>query len=104
MSEFVGSNFSMPEPEEQPPPTNPPTAATKVFYASMSENVPMTTSLLPSTLKPPLDSEPILAVPLAALCPPTLHVNAPHFSSIHEEYLAEQEGLRRMAEKVQEAE
>ena len=73
----------------------------------MSENDPTTFSLFTNIPEPEpnlLNSEPIAAVPLAALCPPSLHSNAPHFSSIQEEYIAEQEGLRRMAEKVQEAE
>ena len=67
----------------------------------------MSFSPLPSIAEPepaPKNSEPIAVVPLTALCPLTLHSNAPQFSSVHEEFLAEQEGLRRMAEKVQEAE
>ena len=107
MSEHVDSNFTAPEVEMEMPRTKFSTAATHVFYASMSENEPMTFSPLPSIPKPEPDpeiSEPIAVVPLAALCPPILHSNAPKFSSIHEEYIAEQEGLRKMAEKVQEAE
>ena len=79
-----------------------PTVATHIFFAGLTENDPITFAPEP---EPSLTkSEPIAAVPLAALCPPTLHSNAPQFSSIHEEYLAEQEGLQRMAEKVREAE
>ena len=101
MSEHVDSNFTAPEPEMEMPRMKFSTAATHIFYASMSENEPMTFSPLPSISEPepdPENSEPIAAVPLAALCPPTLHSNAPQFSSIHEEYIAEKEGLRRMAE------
>ena len=106
MSEHVDSNFTDPELEMEMPRTKFSTAATHVFYASMSENVQMTFSPLSSIPEPEPDpeiTEPIVVVPLAAMCPPTLHSNAPQFSSIHENYLAEQEGLRRMAEKVQEA-
>ena len=107
MSEHTDLNFTTSEPELEMPRTKFSTASTHIFYASMSENEPITFSPLPTIAEPepaPKYSEPIPAVPLAALCPPTLHSNAPQFSSIHEEFLAEQEGLQRMAEKVQEAE
>ena len=107
MSEHMDSNFTAPEPEMEIPRIKILTAATHIFYASMSENEPMSFLPFPSIAEPepdPKNSKPIADVPLAALCPPTLHSNAPQFSSIHEEYIAEQEGLRRMAEKVQEAE
>ena len=106
MSEHMDSTFTVPEPETEMSRTKHQTTATHIFFAGMSENDPTTFS--PFTNIPELEpnlvnSEPIAAVPLAALCPPSLHSNAPHFSSIQEEYIAEQEGLRRMAEKVHEA-
>ena len=103
----MDSNFTVPEPESEMPRMNHRTAATHILFAGMSENDPTTFSPftpIPEPEPAPENSEPIAAVPLAAMCPPSLHSNAPHFSSIHEEYLAEQEGLRRMAEKVSEAE
>ena len=107
MSEHTDSNFTTPELEMEMPRMKFSTAATHIFYASMSENEQMSFSPLPSIAEPepaPKNSEPIAVVPLAALCPLTIHSNAPQFSSIHEEYIAEQEGLCRMAEKVQEVE
>ena len=107
MSEHMDSTSTTPEPELQMPSTKFSTAATHIFYAGMLENESMTFSPLPHVSEPEPDpdtSNPILAIPLAALCPPSLHSNAPHFSSIQEEYIAEQEGLRRMAEKVHEGE
>ena len=57
------------------------------------------------THSPPPATEPLLMTPIAILTPPITYApHAPEFSSVHEEYLAEQEGLRRMAEKVSEAE
>ena len=103
----MDSNFTVPEPDMEMPRMKYSTAATHIFFAGMSEFEPTTFSLLPSISQPEPDpkiSEPIAVVPLTALCPPTLHSDAPQFSSIHEEYIAEQEGLRRMAEKVQEDE
>ena len=95
-----------PETELPTPTTKYSTAATHIFYAGISESEPVTFTPLPTMPKPepiPDFSDPIPAVPLAALCPPSLHSNAPQFASIHEEYIAEQEGLRRMAEKVEQA-
>ena len=107
MSEHTDSNFTTLEPELEMPRTKFSIPATHIFYASMSETEPFTFSPLPTIAEPeptPKCSKPIPAISLAALCPPTLHTNAPQFSSIHEEFLAEQEGLQRMVEKVQEVE
>src|SRR3954465_13156347 len=88
MSGSTGSNFANPEELNLTPPTPRP----NVLYMGMSED------------EPPVNIEPIAAVPIAALCPPSYGFCQLHFSSIHEEYLAEQEGIQRMAEKVAEAE
>jgi hypothetical protein len=95
MLDFHGSSTFEPEtlnrnsPTEIPPSTIPP----GVFYAGMSEN------------EPPIDSVPLIVTPLAAMCPPYFSGSYPRqFSSILEEFEAEQEGIRRMAEKVKEAE
>ena len=107
MSEHTDSNFTMPESDLEMPRTKFSTPATHIFFAGMSENEPTTFAPLPTIAEPepdPKSSDPIPAVPLVALCPPSLHSHATQFSSIHEEYLAEQEGLQRMADKVQEAE
>src|SRR3954449_9363265 len=66
--------------------------SSNVLYVVMSED------------QPPVNIEPIAAVPIAALCPPSYGFRQLQFSSTHEEYLAEQEGIQRMAEKVAEAE
>src|SRR3954465_6127440 len=88
MSGYTGSNFANPEDLNM----SPPTPSSNVLYMGMSED------------QPPVNIERIAAVPLAALCPPSYGFRQLHFSSIHEEYLAEQEGIQRMAEKVAEAE
>src|SRR3954451_9196676 len=87
MSVCTGSNFANPEDLD----LSPPTPSSNVLYVGMSED------------EPPVNIEPIMAVPIAALCPPSYGFRQLHFSSIHEEYLAEQEGIQRMAEKVAEA-
>src|SRR3954469_6606566 len=88
MSGCTGSNFANPEDLNLTPPIPP----ANVLYVAMSED------------QPPVNIEPIAAVPIAALCPPSYGFRQLHFSSIHEEYLAEQEGIHSMAEKVAEAE
>src|SRR4051812_5672793 len=88
MSGYTGSNFVNPEEMNLTPPIPP----SNVLYVGMSENQPL------------VNIEPIAAVPIAALCPPSYGFRHLHFSSIHEEYIAEQEGIQRMAEKVAEAE
>ena len=106
MSEHMDSTSTIPETELPMPTTQNSTATTYIFYAGISESEPVTFTPLHTMSEPepiPDISDPISAVPLAALCPPSLHSNAPQFASIHEEYIAEQEGLRRMAEKVEEA-
>ena len=106
MSEHMDSTSTIPETELPMPTTQNSTATTYIFYAGISESEPVTFTPLHTMSEPepiPDISDPIPAVPLAALCPPSLHSNAPQFASIHEEYIAEQEGLRRMAEKVEEA-
>ena len=102
----MDSTSTIPETELLTPTTKLPTAASHIFFAGMSESEQTTFTPLQTVPEPdpiPDFSDPIPAVPLAALCPPSLHSNAPQFASIHEEYIAEQEGLRRMAEKVEEA-
>src|SRR3954453_11702468 len=88
MSGCTGSNFANPEELNLTPTILP----SNVLYMGMSED------------QPPVNIEPIASVPIAALCPPSYGFRQLHFSSIHEEYLAEQEGIQRMAEKVAEAE
>src|SRR3954470_7281834 len=88
MSGCTGSNFANPEDSN----FSPPTPSSNVPHGGMSED------------QTPINLEPIAAVPLAALCPPSYGFRQFHFSSIHEEYLAEQEGIQRMADKVAEAE
>src|SRR3954469_22924465 len=88
MSGCTGSNFANPEDLN----LSSPTPSSNVLYVGMSED------------QPPDNIEPIAAVPIAALCPPSYGFRQLHFSSIHEEYLAEHEGIQRMAEKVAEAE
>src|SRR4051812_29238048 len=88
MSGYTGSNFVNPEEMN----LTPPIPTSNVLYVGMSED------------QPPVNIEPIAAVPIAALCPPSYGFRYLQFSSIHEEYLAEQEGIQRMAEKVAEAE
>src|SRR3954451_150293 len=88
MSGCTGSNFANPEDLN----LTPPTPSSNVLCVGMSED------------QPPVNIEPIAAVPIAALCPPSYGFRQLHFSSIPEEYLAEQEGIQRMAEKVAEAE
>src|SRR3954451_13374473 len=87
MSGYTGSNFVNSEETN----LTPPIPSSNVFYVGMSED------------QPPVNIEPIAAVPIAALCPPSYGFRQLQFSSIHEEYLAEQEGIQRMAEKVAEA-
>src|SRR4051794_3849580 len=82
MSGCTGSNFANPEDLNLPPPT----PSSSMPHGGMSED------------QTPINLEPIAAVPLAALCPPSYGFRQFHFSSIHEEYLAEQEGVQRMAE------
>src|SRR3954470_7443244 len=84
----TGSNFANPEDLN----LIPPTPSYNLLYVGMSED------------QPSVNIEPIAAVPIAALCPPSYGFRQLHFSSIHEEYLAEQDGIQRMAEKVAEAE
>src|SRR3954468_8215960 len=88
MSGCTGSNFANPEDLD----LSPPTPSSNVLYVGMSED------------EPPVNIEPIMDVPIAALCPLSYGFRQLHFSSIDEEYLAEQEGIQRMAEKVAEAE
>src|SRR3954451_12361375 len=88
MSGCTGSNFANPEDLN----LSPPTSSSNVLYVGMSED------------QPPVNLEPIASVPIAALCPPSYGFRQLHFSSIHEEYFAEQEEIQRMAEKVAEAE
>src|SRR3954469_12395311 len=88
MSGCTGSNFANPEDLN----LSPPTPSSNVLYVRMWED------------EPPVNIEPIAAVPIAALCPPSYGFRQLHFSSIHEEYLAEKEGIQRMADKVAEAE
>src|SRR4051812_31211206 len=88
MSGCTGSNFANPEDLKLPPPT----PSSNVPCVGMSED------------QTPINLDPIAAVPLAALCPPSYGFRQFHLSSIHEEYLAEQEGIQRMADKVAEAE
>ena len=71
---------------------DPPIAPSNVLYVGMSED------------QPPTNIDPIADVPIAALCPTSYGFRHLQFSSTHEEYLAEQEGIRRMSEKVAEAE
>src|SRR3954470_16465785 len=78
----TGSNFANPEDLN----LSPPTPSSNVLYVGMSED------------QPPVNIEPIAAVPIALLCPPSYRFRHLQFSSIHEEYLAEQEGIQRMAE------
>src|SRR3954452_274677 len=63
-----------------------------VLYVGMSED------------QPPINIEPIVAVPIAALCRTSYGFCHLQFSSTHEEYLAEQEGIQRMADKFTGAE
>src|SRR3954462_10720584 len=88
MSGYTGSNFANPEDLN----LTPPKPSSNVLYVGMSED------------QPPVNIEPIAAVPIAALCPHSYGFRQLHFSSIHEEYLAKQDGIQRMAEKVAEAE
>src|SRR3954468_16812671 len=88
MSRYTGSNFVNPEEMN----LTPPIPSSNVLYVGMSED------------QPPVNIEPIAAVPIAALFPPSYGFRHLQFSSIHEEYLAEQEGIQRMDEKVAEAE
>src|SRR3954471_9976927 len=88
MSGCTESNFSNPEDLN----LSPPKPSSNVLYVGMSED------------QSPVNIEPIVAVPIAAHCPPSYGFRQLHFSSIHEEYLAEQEGIQRMAEKVAEVE
>src|SRR3954469_3297668 len=88
MSGYIGSNIVNPGEMNVTPPIPP----SNVLYVGISED------------QPPVNIEPITAVPIAALCPPSYGFRQLHFSSIHEEYLAEQEEIQRMAEKVAEAE
>src|SRR3954467_12900244 len=88
MSGCTGSNFSNPEALN----LSLPTPSFNMLYVGTSEH------------QPPINIEPMAAVLIAALCPPSYGFRQLHFSSIHEEYLAEQEGIERMAEKVAEAE
>src|SRR3954449_3756568 len=70
----------------------PPIPSSNVLYVGMSEH------------QPPINIEPIAAVSIAALCPVSYGFRHLQSSSTHEEYLAEQERIQRMAEKVAEAE
>src|SRR3954466_3334434 len=88
MSRCTGSNFANPEDLT----LSPRTPSSNVLYMGMSED------------QPPVNIEPIAAFSIAALCPHSYGFRQLHFSSIHEEYLAEQERIQRMAEKVAEAE
>src|SRR3954447_9110056 len=88
MSGYTGSNFVNPE-EMNLTPTIPPS---NVLYVGMSKD------------QPPINIEPIAAVPIAAMFSTSYGFRHLQFSSTHEEYLAEQEGIQRMAEKVTEAE
>src|SRR3954452_6595720 len=88
MSGYTGSNFVNPEEMNLTPPIPP----SNVLYVGMSED------------QPPVNIEPIAAVPIAALCPASYGFRHLQFSSTHEEYLAEQEGIQRMSEKIAEAE
>src|SRR3954466_15892127 len=88
MSRCTGSNFANPEDLT----LSPRTPSSNVLSVGMSED------------QPPIKIEPIAAVPIAALCPPSYGFRQLHFSSMRVEYLAEQEGIQRMAEKVAEVE
>src|SRR3954447_4810330 len=88
MSGHTGSNFINPEEMNLTPPIPP----SNILYMGMSED------------QPPINIEPIAAVLIAALCHASYGFRHLQFSSTHEEYLAEQEGIRRMAEKVAETE
>src|SRR3954467_3853534 len=88
MSGCTRSNFANPEDLN----LSPATPSSNVLYVGTSED------------QPPINIEPIAAVPIAALCPPSYGFRRLQLSSIHEEYLAEHEGSQRMAEKVAEAE
>src|SRR3954468_21270494 len=88
MSGHNGSNIIHPEELN----LTPPIPSSNVFYVGMSED------------QPPINIEPIATVPIAAMCPTSYGFRHLQFSSTHEEYLAEQEGIRRMSEKVAEME
>ena len=93
MSDHIGTSSFVPERDEPESPCDPLPVIPTVLLAGW-----------PGT-DPPAQDEPAIVAPIAILSPPTTYApHAPQFSSIHEEFLAEQEGLRRMSEKVQEAE
>ncbi|KAM0841689.1 hypothetical protein ACQ4PT_058847 [Festuca glaucescens] len=93
MSEHIGTSSFVPKRDESESPHGPPPAVPNVFLAGWPGS------------DPPAPDEPALVAPIAILSPLTTY--APHaleFSSIQEEFLAEQEDLRRMSVKVLEAE
>src|SRR3954452_21682156 len=83
MSGYTGSNYTAPEEQN----LSPPIAPSNMIYMGMSEDQPRSNIEL-----------------IAALCPASYGFRHLQFSSTHEEYLAEQEGIQRMSEKVAEAE
>src|SRR3954452_8327888 len=83
MSGHTG-NFVVPETSA----LNPLIATSNVLYMGMSEE------------QPSMIIDPIAAIPIASLCPPSYGFRHLQFSSTPEEYLAELEGVRRMSEKV----